>query len=251
MDRGAYSKTRIDASRRSGAPYPKHFRLGYTRRKTGCLPCRRRKKKCDETHPHCTSCKRNNLKCEWSDKPNIPVANKVSSSESTPFAIDSLLSIRSGQACELTPDSFQLLEHYTGVTAPQLPAYIQNQMRNPFINYILPVAFEDDLLMHAVLAVSGAHLSHKLPRATSLELATHKHYSYVLRRLQSEILQCFSGDTTRVIRLLLVPAFLCLYEVRSPEQETSLSSDVLLIRRSSPGPLIQHYPSTFRRSSRD
>lgn len=34
---------------------------------TGCLTCRRRKKKCDEVKPVCTGCERNFLQCEWPD----------------------------------------------------------------------------------------------------------------------------------------------------------------------------------------
>lgn len=33
--------------------------------KTGCLTCRRRKKKCDEIRPLCTGCSRNKLSCLW------------------------------------------------------------------------------------------------------------------------------------------------------------------------------------------
>ncbi|OWB72171.1 hypothetical protein B5S31_g1877 [[Candida] boidinii] len=35
------------------------------RTKTGCFPCRRRKKKCDEAFPVCSGCSRNFLECVW------------------------------------------------------------------------------------------------------------------------------------------------------------------------------------------
>lgn len=38
------------------------------RSKTGCVACRQRKKKCDETHPVCLFCQKKNLKCEWGYK---------------------------------------------------------------------------------------------------------------------------------------------------------------------------------------
>lgn len=205
-----------DSSQRSGAPYPKHFRLGHSRCKTGCLPCRRRKKKCDELHPQCSACRRNGLKCEWSEKRGFQVTSMSQSSIPTPPSPSQISSAQFGRACELSPESFQLLQHYTSVTAIEFPAFNQAPMHNPFINCVFPVAFQDELLMHAVLAVSGAHLSHRLANTASLEFATRKHYSYVLQRLQKEITQCLPGDTTHVIRLLFVPAFLCLYEVRSP-----------------------------------
>ncbi|KAL2815108.1 hypothetical protein BJX63DRAFT_169493 [Aspergillus granulosus] len=39
--------------------------LARLRTRTGCLQCRRRRKKCDEARPRCTACNRNALDCEW------------------------------------------------------------------------------------------------------------------------------------------------------------------------------------------
>ncbi|KKY23856.1 putative c6 zinc finger domain protein [Phaeomoniella chlamydospora] len=57
---------------------PKRKRNFSNRTKTGCMTCRRRKKKCDEAHPFCQNCSRGGFKCEgyssrtpWS-KPNQP-----------------------------------------------------------------------------------------------------------------------------------------------------------------------------------
>ncbi|KAL3483594.1 fungal Zn binuclear cluster domain-containing protein [Aspergillus germanicus] len=35
------------------------------RTRTGCLQCRKRRKKCDEVRPRCSGCTRNSLACEW------------------------------------------------------------------------------------------------------------------------------------------------------------------------------------------
>lgn len=45
------------------SPPQQHRKI--TRTKTGCLCCRRRKKKCDELKPGCSGCLRNNLKCVY------------------------------------------------------------------------------------------------------------------------------------------------------------------------------------------
>ena len=36
-----------------------------TRTRTGCLNCRRKRRKCDESHPACGTCRRRNERCEW------------------------------------------------------------------------------------------------------------------------------------------------------------------------------------------
>ncbi|GMM46658.1 hypothetical protein DAPK24_032330 [Pichia kluyveri] len=43
------------------------------RSKSGCLTCRKRKKKCDEVHPICGLCKRRNSECIWRD---VTINNK-------------------------------------------------------------------------------------------------------------------------------------------------------------------------------
>ncbi|KAF2012991.1 hypothetical protein BU24DRAFT_465334 [Aaosphaeria arxii CBS 175.79] len=106
-----------------------------------------------------------------------------------------------------------------------------DQSQNPYISHILPVAYEDELMMHVVLAVSGAHLSHKLPNVPSLGRATQQHYSYVLRSLQSEIQHCFSRDTKRVICLLFVAALLCVYEVLAGSTYKVLSFHLRAIKQ--------------------
>ncbi|KAF2662261.1 hypothetical protein K491DRAFT_673337 [Lophiostoma macrostomum CBS 122681] len=53
---------------------------GITRTRTGCLTCRRRRKKCDERKPACNSCERNRLICEGYENRVTWVANgRVSS----------------------------------------------------------------------------------------------------------------------------------------------------------------------------
>ncbi|KAI9674314.1 MAG: Maltose acetyltransferase [Trizodia sp. TS-e1964] len=69
-------------------------RVFSNRTKTGCLTCRRRKKKCDEAHPECNNCIRGGFVCEgynsrtnWQKPaPKQPVALQ---SKEPPFDVDS------------------------------------------------------------------------------------------------------------------------------------------------------------------
>jgi hypothetical protein len=217
---------------RPGAPFPQHFRLKHSRSKKGCLSCRQRKKKCDETRPRCTACKRSSLDCAYSDERRVATREDRSTSTTYLSSFDHLTLTGSNRACDLTPQSVKLLEHYTMVTAILLPAWTQTKAHNPFINFVLPLAHNDDLLMHAVLAVSGAHLSHKLADTASVEQATYKHYSSVLRELRNDISQGHFGGMKGIVRLLSVLAFLCQYEVRFSGFRKTLSSDAVQTCRS-------------------
>lgn len=47
------------------------------RTKTGCLSCRKRRKKCDDLRPRCTPCQRLKLTCEWeSSEANSATQNR-------------------------------------------------------------------------------------------------------------------------------------------------------------------------------
>ncbi|KAF7714723.1 Fungal Zn(2)-Cys(6) binuclear cluster domain-containing protein [Penicillium ucsense] len=53
-----------DRGTNSGQVAPKRKRVFSNRTKTGCMTCRRRKKKCDEQHPACNNCIRGGFLCE-------------------------------------------------------------------------------------------------------------------------------------------------------------------------------------------
>ncbi|CAK7220921.1 hypothetical protein SEUCBS140593_004398 [Sporothrix eucalyptigena] len=59
------------------AKYPTKLRRNYPRSRNGCLTCRQRKKKCDETRPQCVGCARNKLSCVW------PVRTKTATGSSS------------------------------------------------------------------------------------------------------------------------------------------------------------------------
>lgn len=51
--------------------------------RTGCLTCRGRKKKCDETKPRCRGCERNRLECRWPPTSSSQATAAASSSQAT------------------------------------------------------------------------------------------------------------------------------------------------------------------------
>lgn len=50
--------------RKHPLPVPGQNKVAKGRSKTGCITCRRRKKKCDETRPSCLNCQKNAVVCE-------------------------------------------------------------------------------------------------------------------------------------------------------------------------------------------
>ncbi|KIW81500.1 hypothetical protein Z517_04525 [Fonsecaea pedrosoi CBS 271.37] len=265
-------------------------KLACIRTKTGCLTCRRRKKKCDELKPTCTGCARNFIECQWPhpvdpnrdsgsqkrkrdvrdvrrkerqavsrstisttsarDIPSLPgqitfILDKdspksqtfgASSSCATPddnAALqddaevgnpESIISwqpltasfVSTHRALLISPSSLLLLQHYLEATSTFLVA--KPQSGNPFITLVLPLAHSDDLLMHAVLALSGTHLSYLTADSLHIQLATRQHYSLLLQNLRCLFADESShDDICMTVRLLLVLLVLCHVEAISGE----------------------------------
>lgn len=190
--------------------YPTTFRVWQRRTKTGCLTCRSRKKKCDETKPWCGACRRSRISCIWLQykQPDALQTRPRNEALTLPNDNNRLFYIK---AYNLTNLSSLLLQHYTSETAVILPA--GKPSLNPFISFVLPPAETDGVLMHSVLAVSGAHLSFRLQDAVDVEMAARKHYVFAIRGVQQAITGGQVKDKSDILRLLLVTSFLSQYEV--------------------------------------
>ncbi|KAJ5160465.1 fungal-specific transcription factor domain-containing protein [Penicillium canariense] len=221
-----------------------------------------RKKKCDETKPHCVACARNKLECKWPphiirifglDSDHASDAERrarwgterstsdcsIATSASPPgrdpralqvveshekhadttrgYAIawskglNTFLSPR--RAGLLLPASQTLLAHYLEMTGPLLATAPAQSA--PFVSWVMPIAYNDDLVMHSVLALSGAHLSF---RAETLEIkqAVYQHYCLVLKSLrQISQPENLLSDPFALLRVALTLVILCHYEVLS------------------------------------
>jgi hypothetical protein len=103
-----------------------------------------------------------------------------------------------------------MLSHYIECTAPKLAP----KPDVPFVSWVLPVAYGDDLLMHSILALGGAHLSYRLQGNIDIQQATCRHYSVAVRTLH-----CISEDEPllreplALLRVILTVIILCHYEV--------------------------------------
>lgn len=191
---------------------------------TGCLTCRRRKKKCDENKPICVGCSRNKLQCTWpaahpcrlaqnlkpfgapQDLDNSPVQHEPSAQWS--ITTGSFVSLT--RASALTEASSLLFTHYVAETANLLST--TPDRNNPFLTFLVPLCHSDDLLMHSLLALSGAHLRSMSP-AIEVFLATYRHYSIVIRTIRDCISDHATMDVPQALRMLLTLMILSVFEV--------------------------------------
>ncbi|WJG35234.1 fungal-specific transcription factor domain-containing protein [Fusarium oxysporum Fo47] len=175
----------------------------FKRSRTGCLNCRHRKKKCSEEKPQCRGCSRNNLHCAWPQDvnekaitpPPLP-KNPIASTDERP-----------------SPG------HYITTTASMLPMPLKG---NPFLSEIIPIASVDDMVMHGVLVISGAHMNFGNMSSGPIGEATLDHYSTLIRQLVIEVSDHKGSCVNKLARLLLVLVMLCHFEAISGETDGAM-----------------------------
>ncbi|KAF5626661.1 transcriptional activator UGA3 [Fusarium tjaetaba] len=130
-----------------------------------------------------------------------------------------------GNLAYLSDNSRRLYQHYINNTAEMLTRG-PSLDGNPFIQYLLPLASHDPLVLNCVLAIGGAHVvindtSSSHESARGLEVAARGHYANVLTGVQ-RLLYYRTGKTFHApeadtppptpSRVLLILLLLCVFD---------------------------------------
>ncbi|OJD18658.1 hypothetical protein AJ78_01354 [Emergomyces pasteurianus Ep9510] len=158
-------------------------RRSHRKSRLGCLQCKRRKIKCDETPPPCGNCKKHNIECQFATPPRTGSVNgrpgrwpvvvnpaltlppmslpaiSTPSSSSTVDQLEIFTTFDSGNpqfTSNLHIDDLKLMHHYTTETYTTL----SNTREHVEIwRTVIPKeALAHPFLMHGILALSALHL---------------------------------------------------------------------------------------------
>ncbi|KAH7403085.1 fungal-specific transcription factor domain-containing protein [Cadophora sp. MPI-SDFR-AT-0126] len=187
---------------------------------TGCLCCRLRRKKCDETKPECLGCIRNGLICSFASTTDVEKSEtEVASPEQNQATLRAKATRRDtsfhvyrapGTPWLAKPASRLLFDHYRGKTAGKLGGITGPD--NPFVACILPLAEGDSLVMHSVLALSGAHMING-NNSVDVTSSTWIHYGLAVRGLKHELTKTAVTDHADTARLLVTCLLLSHVEI--------------------------------------
>ncbi|RYP62344.1 hypothetical protein DL771_009783 [Monosporascus sp. 5C6A] len=158
------------------------------RSKTGCITCRKRKKKCDEAKPRCMNCEKNAVVCEGYHEKQIWKSGREKAEEGTRY--DStfgfpcltrdleqrmkqtrpLISLRPIFQGVETPEDIVFLDHYMNYVSGVLT--VESEHKNAFKEMLLPMAVENGGLMHSILSLASRHIDYDAPYGKKI-LETH------------------------------------------------------------------------------
>ncbi|KAJ4293046.1 hypothetical protein N0V88_005710 [Collariella sp. IMI 366227] len=137
------------------------------RSKTGCLTCRKRKKKCDEAKPRCMNCEKNAVVCEgypekqlWKSGRERAEEERLKSRSFPPITMHPLF-----HGLETVEDRIfwkHCNEHLSTVLT------VEGEHKNAFKSLMIPIAVKHQGLMHSILSLASKHIDFDTPYGANI-----------------------------------------------------------------------------------
>ncbi|OAL43058.1 hypothetical protein IQ07DRAFT_307291 [Pyrenochaeta sp. DS3sAY3a] len=195
-------------------------RKTHTKSRNGCLQCKQRHTKCNETRPRCANCVRLDIPCVW---PNTANGFSSSPQQQSP---NSHPSPYAEPAPSATPDlgsdlplaDLRLLHHWTTTCAKSLHPSIDTRITEVWSNEFVEIGFDYPFLLRGFLAISAVHKASCLPPGDrqSLLLQADSHISRSLDTYRKH-LESPSADTA--IAMFMLSSVLLTYNFASAQLE--------------------------------
>lgn len=167
-------------------------RKGHTKSRNGCLNCKKRKVKCQETLPECNHCQRIGLKCEYPpEQQSHPAAVWLSSPSRAP------------QTTTFTSDDMRFFQHFLFKAYPSLPIHGEGIWRD-----VAQISHGFDYLIHSMLGLAasalaldaGAYSASHTPAALSHRVIAIR----LLNKSLSKPCSCLEEGTARYAAMMVL-----------------------------------------------
>ncbi|CAG7917328.1 unnamed protein product [Penicillium olsonii] len=167
------------------------LRRPHRKSRHGCVECKRRRVKCDETRPSCSNCEKRHTECEYGSSTSLLWTNEESEggldfARSSSAATDSGMTASTDNTPSLNVHDLELMMQWCNSTFHTLS---RNQHTDPIWRNLVPEeALSHPFLMHGILALSALHLARTGPEPS-------RRASYLNRAVahQNQALALFRG----------------------------------------------------------
>ncbi|TRX92563.1 hypothetical protein FHL15_006490 [Xylaria flabelliformis] len=152
-------------------PQVANSKIAKGRSKTGCITCRKRKKKCDEAKPRCLNCEKNAVVCEGYHEKQLWKSGREKAEEERQRkqSLPHITLQPIFQGVETAEDRI-FFGHYINHLSSVLT--VEGQHRNAFKDMLLQMAVEHRGLMHSILSLASKHIDFETPYGSKL-LTSH------------------------------------------------------------------------------
>ncbi|EIT76289.1 hypothetical protein F9C07_2217187 [Aspergillus flavus] len=159
-------------------------RLNHRKSSKGCIRCKKRKVKCDESHPECRRCLQHGVSCEY--PPFQPrrwaSAKRAMAHHASPDTSERLQCI--GSSFMKITDVL-LMHHYVTETTGTMSSSLDPTVKEMWCIAVPQMAFEEHGLLHTLLAIAAAHRATLIPsESVRLHIIHQTHMDLALQRHQ-------------------------------------------------------------------
>ncbi|KXJ90720.1 fungal-specific transcription factor domain-domain-containing protein [Microdochium bolleyi] len=148
------------------APQISSAKIAKGRSKTGCITCRKRKKKCDEAKPRCMNCEKNAVVCEGYNEKTVWKSGKERADDERRRQSLPMITLQPIFQGVETPEDMVFLNHYIHKLSGVLT--VESQHKNAFKDMLLQMAVEHTGLMHSILSLASRHIDLNTDQGTTL-----------------------------------------------------------------------------------
>ncbi|KAH6673653.1 hypothetical protein B0J14DRAFT_53362 [Halenospora varia] len=132
----------------SQAEGKQRIRIGHRKSRQGCYNCKKRKIKCQETHPSCWNCMKHKLECKYPAQKPLSALKELAP-QSPIFTV----------TLQDTPTMFSMVDmkffhHFLTIAYPYLPM----GKDLAWTTQVPLAAHNNEFLMHAILGMAASHL---------------------------------------------------------------------------------------------
>ncbi|GAQ08648.1 hypothetical protein ALT_5969 [Aspergillus lentulus] len=200
-------------------------------RSNGCIPCKLRRKKCDERKPTCVACARNVLLCAWGSNPPASKSHKSGGkglkTKSQRLARHQSVpkNMRTDMALSAAPNAIHpqlahpktnfLYSFFYAQAAQTLS--IKEGDGNPFVYILMPMAATSDIVFQAMLAFSG--VIYEQQHSDALAATTWGHYAQAIRSLKHTLTLYVHNQVDRGTELVATVLLLLSLEVMKADSD--------------------------------
>ncbi|KAE8141641.1 fungal-specific transcription factor domain-containing protein [Aspergillus pseudotamarii] len=203
-----------------------------TRSRTGCLTCRRRKKKCDERQPICSGCDRNQLACEWVSNELVPRTRRSRCRRQ--FAVTQLPHEAQAMLNVFAVPKPGMVERLLSHFIDHSPRWLSTRTgtrRSEFLKYLLPAVSGNLQVHNCVLMIASADLAKYCRDDVEVQAVAVEYYGKAVSALQgslNEELATMAADNlpgsgdTRIVPHLNAAAALLLRRLHYTPEDLAL-----------------------------
>lgn len=177
-------------------------RRWHTKSRNGCFSCKKRRVKCDEKKPSCSQCFEKGLKCQFPPPKISSRASKVATVDTEDSEArdepdeahqrilellneDDFPSLHAQDSIYTQQDAIELLDQF--VTRKEITWMGGSIGQGILQEHGMRLAFDAPYLLHTMLAVSAAYMSHQEPDNEKYSTAASLHHDHSLTLLTAEI----------------------------------------------------------------